>query len=81
MIDAPPGPSVTLLGLSRWSGGPGARAHVGVLRRRAPTRASGRYDAASQEMLQLLQKFMECQGDNSKAFWKVGRVLRGTQRC
>ena len=30
-----------------------------------------RYDSASQEMLQVLQKCMECQGDNGRAFWQA----------
>jgi hypothetical protein len=38
-----------------------------------------RYDSASQEMLQVLQKCMECQGDNGRAFWQatVARICAG----
>ncbi len=38
-----------------------------------------RYDSASQEMLQVLQKCMECQGDNGRAFWQapVARISAG----
>ena len=42
-------------------------------------RCTLRYDSASQEMLQVLQKCMECQGDNGSAFWQatVAHVCAG----